>query len=175
MKTIIKIVLVILFVSISNYTTAQTYKNNTKDATLSGFKNKEAQQNFLLNQETIKTAEAYTVSNENAVFISQIGDNNKISSNTTSNSSDVNFFQVGNSNIATVNIKSDVIKESIFQLGNNHSVLDVNVFKNASHTIEVNQRGNNQNLTLFGGNSISEKLKVSMQGQNQTIIVRNYN
>ena len=49
------------------------------------------------------------------------------------------------------------------------------MFKNASHTIEVNQRGNNQNLTLFGGNSISEKLKVSMQGQNQTIIVRNLN
>jgi hypothetical protein len=173
MKTAIKIVLAILFVSISHYTAAQTFKNETKDATLSGFKDKAAQQNFLSNQETVVVTEASL--NDNAVFISQIGDGNEVNSNTTSNESEVNFLQIGNSNIATINLRSDVIKESIFQLGNNHSVLDVNVFKNASHNIQVNQSGNNQNLTLFGSNSISEKLKVSMQGQNQTIIVRNFN
>ena len=174
MKTAIKLVLAILFVSITHYTTAQTFKDETRAATLSGFEDKASQQNFLSNQGTDALITESTV-NENAVFISQIGDNNEVNSNTTSNESDINFLQIGNSNLATVDLRSNVIKQSVFQLGNNHSVLDVNVIKNASHNIQVNQTGNNQNLTLFGSNSISEKLKVSMQGQNQTVIVRSFN
>ena len=177
MKIAIKIILVILFVGTSSALMAQTFENRNDEraSSLSSIGNEASQHNFLSNQNANATAEDGSLFSQNTVFITQIGDNNEVGSVTSSNESNIQYVQIGNYNILDVNVGSERIDESIFQIGNNNTVFDYNVFKNELHDIEVSQSGNNQNLTLFGANSISEKLKVSMQGQNQTIIVRNFN
>ncbi len=177
MKTVIKIVLVILFfVGASSTVKAQTFENrNNENSSLSSIGNEASQQNFLSTQNANAKVGEGSLLSENAVFITQIGDDNEVNSVTSSSESNIRYVQIGNSNIADVNVGSERIDETIFQIGDNNTVFDYNVFKNEGHNIDVRQSGSNQNLTLFGSNSISEKLKVSMQGQNQTIIVRNFN
>jgi len=110
----------------------------------------------------------------NSILIKQIGNNNYITSNLTSNTSNVNLFQIGNLNTINLNVSAKDINESILQYGNNNSFSIYSFSKNNVHDIEVVQRGDFQNLTWFGDNLISEKLKFTMQGHSKSLIVKNY-
>jgi len=112
---------------------------------------------------------------KNVVFIHQIGDENEIKVKTKSNASDIKLYQRGSQNKIHIDVIAKSIEESISQVGNNNSVLDFSSCGVDQHQLDVSQEGNNQNLTWFGGNSMAEKLKIKMQGESKTIVIRNFN
>jgi len=169
MKTIFKIVLVVALVFTSNIT-AQTFDNN-QDTTLSSFDTQSSEDNFLSNS---NVNAVNTTAASNSVFITQVGDSNTIISATTSKDSNVTLIQNGNSNLTVLDLDSNSLKQTVIQSGDNNSFLDYSPFKTEVRNATINQTGNNQNLTMFGSNSLSEKIKVSMKGQSQSIIIRNF-
>ena len=170
MKTIFKILIVALIFISSNILAAQTFET-LEDNELSGFNTQASEENFLLNQ---SAANLNSTSSNNAIFIAQIGDNNDAVSVTGSTQSNINIIQNGNDNLTVLDINSTKIVETVIQNGDNNSVFDYSPFKTDLKNTTINQTGNNQNLTMFGSNSLSEKIKVSMQGQDQSIIIRNF-
>jgi len=153
--------------------TAMAYSQNYVEAKTSNesFQTVGAENNFYATQ----TAQINRSNSSNSVFISQVGNNNNVVSRTTSESSDIKYFQEGDNNDIFVSLNARNIEETIVQDGNNNSVLNFNNAQLDFHKGEIIQTGNNQNLTWYGGNSLSDKLKVSMQGNGQTVIVRNFN
>tara|TARA_R110000787_G_scaffold81036_2_gene175862 strand:+ start:19112 stop:19618 length:507 start_codon:yes stop_codon:yes gene_type:complete len=115
------------------------------------------------------------VVNTNNVFINQIGNDNEVVIKTKSLNSDIALNQKGAQNKIYLDIVAENIKETISQTGNDNYVFDYSSIGVDQHSLEVSQYGNNQNLTWYGGNSLSENLKVNMQGESKTVIVRNFN
>ncbi len=168
MKTIAKTYYTLLFLLASSFMLAQTYSNTGVDNTQS----KAAQLSFLASQTTpINTAATTSVSNK--IYIQQIGNNNSAISNTRSVYSNVNLFQRGSNNDIVLDVTSGLINENVFQNGNNHSFIDLSSKATLFHGATIYQSGSNQNLIWYGTNSISEKMRVTMKGKNQTIIIRN--
>ncbi|WGD33870.1 hypothetical protein [Olleya sp. YS] len=171
MKTIYKFLIVVSILMSGNFITAQTFEA-TDDATdISGFETQSSQENFLLNQ---SATTASVTSSDNAIFIAQIGDSNNLISNTTSTESNITVIQNGDENLTVLDINSTTLKETVIQNGDNNTFLDYSPFRSNLRNATINQTGNNQNLTMFGSNSLSEKIKISMQGQDQSIIIRNF-
>ncbi len=169
MKTIFKIVLVVTIFCFSNVITAQTY-NNANASTITGFDNQASQENFLLNQNTNITISTAS----NSVFIAQVGSDNAVISTTESLDSTVTLIQDGDSNLTVLNIDANTLQQTVIQKGDNNTFLDYSPFKTDVRNATINQTGDNQNLTMFGSNSLSEKINVTMTGQNQSIIIRNF-
>ncbi|PKG51527.1 hypothetical protein [Olleya sp. 1-3] len=171
MKTIFKFIIAVSILISSNVITAQTFEATDNTDAISSFDTQSSQENFLLNQTDTATSFAST---ENSVFIAQIGDNNDLVSITESFESDISIIQNGNQNVTVLDLNSTKLTETVIQKGDNNTFLDYSPFKSDVRNATINQTGNNQNLTMFGSNSLSEKIKISMQGQDQSIIIRNF-
>lgn len=173
MKTHLKITgTVLLFLSSFFFVqdiSCQTYISNTPELTT-------AQQKTIASDIlNTPTEQQINTQENNVVFITQIGENNQLFSNTNASNSFITILQKGDLNNISLDISADTIKETIIQNGNNNSFLDYSNFNVKNHEINVLQNGNNQNLIWYGGNEISEKMKITMQGDSKTIIVRNFN
>ncbi|RMA57873.1 hypothetical protein [Ulvibacter antarcticus] len=170
MKTIARLLCASLMLFAFTTSYSQTYTDTPSET--NSFQSNKAENNYLSTQN-------YQVqqngTSRNSVFISQAGNNNSIVSKTSSNSSDINYFQRGNNNDVYVSLSADRIEQNVIQDGDNHSVLNFNNAKLDFHKGEIIQSGNSQNLVWYGDNSISENLKISMQGNGQSVIVRNFN
>ncbi|SFJ25044.1 hypothetical protein [Olleya namhaensis] len=171
MKTIFKFIIAVSILTSSSLITAQTFEATDNTDAISSFDTQSSQENFLLNQTDTATSFAST---ENSVFIAQIGDNNDLVSITESFESDISIIQNGNQNVTVLDLNSTKLTETVIQKGDNNTFLDYSPFKSDVRNATINQTGNNQNLTMFGSNSLSEKIKISMQGQDQSIIIRNF-
>ncbi len=162
-----------LLLSLAIYLTSfvsfgQTYSLETKNELPVDLK--------LISQKDSQTTTLLTNSSEdNMVFINQIGENNQVDSYTNASTSSIQILQNGNQNKVYLDISADTIDELVIQNGNNNTLLDYSTFGVKSHELQLIQNGNNQNLTWYGGNSISEKMKITMQGESKTIIIRNFN
>jgi len=112
--------------------------------------------------------------NGNSVFIDQLGSNNDITLFNEANSSRITIQQQGFNNNIFTEVIANSIEQQVLQIGNNHSYLD---FTNTvgTHNISLTQEGQNQNLVVHGENSLSEGMSIQMQGQSQSIIIRNFN
>ncbi len=128
---------------------------------------------WIQNIENSRVSKTFTASS--SVFINQLGDNNTIDVKSQSEISNVNLFQSGYQNNIYLDVIAENIDESITQVGNNNTVIDFSTYGVDQHQLDISQTGNNQNLTWFGGNSIAENMKVTMQGESKTVIVRNFN
>jgi hypothetical protein len=109
------------------------------------------------------------------VHIRQIGFNNQFISKVRSASSDIVMYQMGNQNQAYLNRNAIDIREQILQRGNNNVFYDIGRNWTLYHSGQIYQQGNNQKLLYIGSNSLSERIRVSMRGNNQTVIIRNIN
>lgn len=172
MKALFKIFIVVSIFNLGNLARAQTFGAINTANTVSGFDTEASQENFLLNQGVVSKTNLPTTNNN--VIIAQIGDDNSLISTTKSLNSTVTIVQNGNKNEAVLDLNNNELIETVIQNGNNNAVLDYSLYKTNLRNTTINQTGNNQNLTISGSNSLSEKMKVSMQGQNQSIIIRNF-
>lgn len=171
MKTIQKLT-VLLFAFCAMVANSQTY--NSPSSELEGFHGEAAEMSFLSSQnpQTVRSA----TRSYNEVFINQIGSGNNAVVNTKSNSTDLDVTQNGVNNDLYYQVSANTIKGSILQNGDNNSIFHTNPFDIESHEAQILQNGNNQSIEWAGDNSLSEKMKINMQGEsNQSIIIRSFN
>lgn len=150
-------------------------QNVKNDAALSlqGFQSKSSEMNFLANQNYASNKS--TSNSSNFVNIKQVGSFNQVRARTSSEISEIDLIQNGDYNHIDLNINAFRINEKIIQNGNLNILTDINTFGSNFHEAEVIQNGNNQSITRYGSNSISEKMKVNMQGNDKILVIRNFN
>ncbi len=177
MKNIQRTVLALSVALFTMAATAQTYKGSSSTSILDKLPSKAVELGYLSAQYLqVQNANLETLAQaSNKVFVNQIGSFNEVAVNATSAVSDISLIQNGNSNDINLQVDATNIRQSVIQEGDNHSFIDVSPFTSKLHDLEILQRGRNQGLVFFGENSISQKLKVTMQGQGQTITLRNFN
>ena len=115
------------------------------------------------------------LSNTTSIYIEQVGSGNQVSLFSKSESSDINLTQNGNDNSVRTEITALNIIADITQKGDNHFLTEFTNAPSLNLERTINQNGNSQNLTIHGSNSLSEKMSVAMEGNTNTIIIRNFN
>ncbi|NND61788.1 MAG: hypothetical protein HKN48_01200 [Flavobacteriaceae bacterium] len=130
-------------------------------------------QKSLFSAQNLNPQNTLSASENNSIYIQQIGNKNSVFAQTRSIASNMTVLQTGNRNEVALDVDAAFIDESVIQLGSNNSFIDLNGKRSLLHRTGVIQRGRNQNLIMLGSNSISDKLKINMTGQKQTVIVRN--
>lgn len=113
------------------------------------------------------------LSQNQSVFVQQIGQYNRINSTTQSLVSDINYIQNGNRNNIETAVTAVGIEETVIQSGTRNGFFSLSS-GDFTHRSAVIQQGSNQNLYMLGSNSISDRMLVNMRGSQQTIIVRNF-
>ena len=112
--------------------------------------------------------------NANGLFIEQIGNNNSIRSVVDADESLLNYLQLGNNNHINVHANVRLLEENIIQQGNNNRFLDAVYNPSGINQMQLQQHGNGLILEKTGTNSLSEKMKIRMEGNNRTLIIRNF-
>ncbi len=130
-------------------------------------------QKSVFSAQNLNPLNSSSVSATNSIYIQQIGNNNSLVANTRTVAGRMNVLQAGNRNEVAVDVTSALLDENIIQWGRNNSFIDINGGASLLHRANVLQRGTNQNLIWLGSNSLSEKIRVNMSGQKQTVIIRN--
>ncbi|WP_313111270.1 hypothetical protein [Aequorivita sediminis] len=166
MKTFNIIIIVLAHFCFVNVSSAQTFKDKDNKA-LEKIQAKPSLYNVVASQAVLPS------NVRNSVFVQQIGNDNAAFSILKSNQSDVELFQIGNRNDVGLFISANKISEEVLQIGDNHSFTDISPNNNDIHATNVVQFGANQNLIRLGSqNSMSDKMLVTMKGNNQTVIIR---
>lgn len=130
---------------------------------------------FLNSSESASNTSMYKNQVDNQVFIAQVGVLNDAVLVTNSRRSDIRIQQSGDYNKLYFFDPSVDLTVTLMQDGNNHNLFYSNPFAVESQNLQVQQQGNNQSVELFGNNSISDKMIIKMQGENQNITIRNFN
>lgn len=109
------------------------------------------------------------------VYISQIGDENQVFVFADSENNLSNINQNGDYNNVGLYLQAESIKYEISQIGDNHMYLHFD--KSNPQLIEVNalQKGDGTDIVIHGKNSISERMKIKIQGNDRSLIIRNFN
>lgn len=111
----------------------------------------------------------------NDVFVQQIGLDNYISFVSSAKSSDVRLLQEGNQNGIYLSVDAERYLALIRQTGNHNNHFEFAKTSHLNLESAILQNGQNNNLIIHGRNSLSEKIKVNMSGNDQTVIIRNFN
>ncbi len=163
-----------LLLAVQN-TEAQNYIVEGTPTESDSFQTRATALNFLSSQNTPAIQNRNSVESS-SIFIEQIGNDNVLNANTSSQTSDLNFSQRGNSNSIFLDISvADDIQQDILQQGNRNQFFNITTNPFGSHSAEVIQNGNNQDVTIYGNNSISDRIKINMQGDDRSVIVRSFN
>ena len=163
----------IAFIALSSigFAVGQTYKN--VEITPRALAGSSADQLALYTSQFLRNTTPVANSVSNEIFIRQVGNNNQFTSEIRSARSNVSAFQQGNNNEAYVNLEAVLIDEFILQRGSNNVFYDIGSGLKLYHSGQIIQNGTNQRLLFLGNNSLSDRIKVNMKGNNQTVIVRN--
>ena len=114
------------------------------------------------------------ISNKNSTTIQQIGDYNFLSTYSKFENGIVEYYQIGNFNIIESQSSISNLSETIVQEGNNNSAYNYTFGNVKSDELELMQSGNNLIFERFGTNSLTDNIKVKMQGNAKTIIIRSF-
>lgn len=119
-------------------------------------------------------SQSYQSPQGNAIMIQQLGNLNAAYTNIASSSATINIVQRGNSNTAALQLKGQNINENIIQLGSNNSVKDYAFGTVNTHGLQLLQRGTNLSFERIGFNSTSSQIRVQMQGNSKSVIIRSF-
>lgn len=166
MKLITKYILMLSFL-LSVQLNAQTFSNTESD-------NTENIRSHIVNNQIGVSVLFPTQQNQNTVFVKQIGNSNTSNAIVSSNESFLTINQLGFNNNSYIDLSSSGLGLGVFQLGSGNNFTFQNSFREQSIQNEISQTGDNQNLEIYGTNSLLENLKIKMQGNSQSIIIRNF-
>ncbi|WP_340063856.1 hypothetical protein [Ascidiimonas aurantiaca] len=108
------------------------------------------------------------------VYIYQSGEFNTAHVYTRGNGSSVSVNQLGLNNNTELFSEYTVLESHILQQGSNNRIT-AHYFGNEGAVFnEFVQNGSNLTLEKYGANSISQGIRVTMQGQSRSIIIRSY-
>ncbi|MBL7471285.1 hypothetical protein [Robertkochia sediminum] len=164
------ITLITLCFSITGF--AQIVDNTLPSDINELFLQKEASLNYISNQ-TNNTRDLPEIDN-NGVFIQQVGDYNTTKLFVKARNQDVSVTQNGDHNTAGLFLIADQVKYNLTQTGNHnfYAAFAPGLSEVVDHN--VTQTGNNCDLVVHGKNSIMDKLKITMEGEAQSLIIRNF-
>lgn len=128
----------------------------------------------LLNNQTSFSGFNTQETQGNSVFISQIGNDNQIISVATTDKENSSFTQIGNSNSIYISAVAKELNQQILQVGEANYLQNYSFNPSVNQNIQVSQQGINQDITIFGENSMSENMIINMQGNDSFIIIRNF-
>lgn len=132
------------------------------------------QNSEILSQQTNQSRVQYN-NNQHIVRVTQIGNDNVIQANVAGvNSHIIDYVQNGNQNNIEILSKSTEINQSVYQNGNQNNYSHYNYNSFQAQNINILQDGNNQNIEVFGENSISKDMSIKMSGNDKTIFIRNF-
>lgn len=113
-------------------------------------------------------------SDNNGIFIQQIGVYNKAYANIKAEKKDMQISQEGNFNKAALHLKAEQVVYNLTQRGDHIGYFAFSVGNPQLISHQVTQTGNNLNLVVHGQNTLYDKLKLNMQGENRSLIIRNF-
>ena len=87
------------------------------------------------------------------------------------NQSIIQVYQNGHFNLTDIYRVENEVNEYIIQNGNGNSINEMSIGNYNTIDNQYIQNGNNNRITSFGSNSISENLKIQINGNNAAIIV----
>ncbi|MRI02087.1 hypothetical protein GH721_16195 [Kriegella sp. EG-1] len=111
----------------------------------------------------------------NAVYIQQIGSNNNSAVQTQTDYSTISLVQNGNANNADINVAAKTFSTNVLQNGNNNFLLEYGNAPSLNLERNIIQNGNEQNVVIFGSNTLTEKIQLNLQGNAKSITIRNFN
>ncbi len=130
---------------------------------------------FQINQITSNQNNPSALSEVNSqIYISQVGAYNTNQTSVSSPDYRINYTQSGYENEILIvdGAFGNSLKINQYGLRNTVSKFNLNTF--AIINTSVIQQGENQDLTIFGENSISQAMKIRMTGENQSLTIRNF-
>lgn len=108
------------------------------------------------------------------IYIEQIGINNAINTFIDAEESAVSYQQYGDSNEIDLDVVVKKLEEQIVQFGDDNYIFERVYNPSLSSQLQVQQAGDNLTLEKYGVNSLSERMRISMQGNGRTLIIRNF-
>ena len=107
----------------------------------------------------------------NNAIITQIGNQNHNQNTIIANQSIIQVYQNGHFNLTDIYRVENEVNEYIIQNGSGNSINEMSIGNYNTIDNQYIQNGNNNRITSFGSNSISENLKIQINGNNTAIIV----
>lgn len=112
---------------------------------------------------------------DNQIAITQIGDQNRLNTQIQASESNVSYHQLGSYNTIDVVATAKEISQNINQQGDYNHFESYSNNPNAQQSLELMQYGNQQNVSIFGENSLSRDMKIKIEGNDKTLVIRNFN
>lgn len=113
--------------------------------------------------------------NSDAAYIYQIGTDNIARVQTQGENNELKLMQRGDANKANINISGKTLVHNTLQNGNGNVFLE---YTNAGHLNlerQILQDGSNQNLVIYGSNSLTESIQLNLKGDSQALTIRSFN
>jgi hypothetical protein len=107
----------------------------------------------------------------NSSVITQIGNQNFNQNTIITNQSNIQVFQIGQFNSIDIYRNETEVKERIYQNGNHNTVHEMSIGNYNTIENQFIQNGDNNRITSFGSNAISDNLKIQINGNNTSVIV----
>ncbi|PQJ18430.1 MULTISPECIES: hypothetical protein [Nonlabens] len=164
------LLIVLLF---SAFAKAQTYVDDQNLVNGGNLQTENAQLNVATTTTQQNAARGNTTQN-NSVFIAQVGVNNLALTNVASNNAEVNITQSGSYNLTDLRINSLVVRQNVNQNGVGNQYYNYSTQGNLLNVANVNQEGNYNTTISVGNNSVTERVRVNQQGIGSTVYVLHY-
>ncbi len=111
----------------------------------------------------------------NAIFLKQIGDYNRVQIRTITEASEINLEQNGNYNNTTLDYTTKTAIANLLQKGNSNRILDFVNNPEADVSLDLIQEGSNLNFERNGVNEITKSLQFRQTEASPSIIIRSFN
>lgn len=112
---------------------------------------------------------------DNAIAVLQIGQYNTVTTTVQAQTSTLSYNQQGSYNDVDIVATGKDINHRIYQYGDHNSLDTFTLNPTSQQSLELIQRGNNQDVSIFGENSMSKDMKITLEGNDKTLIIRNFN
>lgn len=129
----------------------------------------------IINQNLIdyKLTASISQSQTNSAIITQIGNQNHNQNTVIANQSFIQVYQNGHFNSTDIYRVEAEVNEFILQNGNGNTIHEMSIGNYNTIDNQYIQNGDNNRITSFGSNTISESLKIQINGNNTSVIVIN--
>lgn len=87
--------------------------------------------------------------------------------------SDTNIYQIGENNNINIDTSEDNI-QLVRQVGDANNYQYYTYYNSSKANLVINQFGDENDIQIYGHNSIVEKLKITQTTNNQNVLIYNY-
>ena len=175
-RSFLNVIIIASFLAFSSIISGQTYSNEQDDSQGVAETNELSRASFL-STFGLSTSTRTLDSNQsgNSIFLTQIGELNKISVGVKAEASEINLSQNGNKNLTQLNYNVNTVFAEIAQNGNNNAVFDFINNPSSDIALELQQNGDNLNFERQGANALTESLRFIQTEASPNLIIRSNN